>query len=353
MSWPARLLVAGGLVGVGAFGLFYVDIPPGIRSAKAGVSHDGLGSLGVPDAVTLDLRIGKFQESLTAFGREGQPSPEKALAPPSLAPETFAAVSPQAVEAAASVKKADPDEILEFGPMRVRRWVAETVVKAARENGADPVLLMAIADKESSFVPSAKAKTSSADGLFQFITSTWLRTVRDFGAKHGLAAEAAEVVVSETGEVDVPDAARKLAILELRRDAYVSAVMAAEMLNRDAARIAAKIGRPLTVGEIYIAHFLGPDDAETFLSTLVGKPAAAASALLPAPARANRPIFYVKGRRKARSLTVAEVHRKFEDMMGVRTARYRSFPSSGALPFVPVERRGRLRGGEVKVVSRS
>ncbi len=53
--------------------------------------------------------------------------------------------------------------------------------------------MMALADKESSFIPHNKAATSSAEGLFQFIAGTWLEAVRSFGAKHGYDAEAAAI----------------------------------------------------------------------------------------------------------------------------------------------------------------
>src|SRR5215204_6730442 len=81
----------------------------------------------------------------------------------------------------------DPNETLVFGPMKVSRWLAETVVRAAETTGVDPAYLMALADKESSLLPASKAATSSAEGLFQFLESTWLEVLRRYGAKHGFA----------------------------------------------------------------------------------------------------------------------------------------------------------------------
>jgi hypothetical protein len=46
--------------------------------------------------------------------------------------------------------------------------------------------------------------------------------------------------------------------------------------------------------------------------------------LLPRPARANRSIFYARAGRKLKGLSVAEVHGKFEKMMGLRFDRYRN-----------------------------
>lgn len=216
----------------------------------------------------------------------------------------------------------DPEELLEFGPRKIKRHLVETILKAARATDSDPALLMAIADKESSFSTTVKAKTSSATGLFQFIDGTWLKVVRQFGARHGLEKEAKAVVVIDD-ELTVADAAERTRILDLRRDPYLSALLAAEMLKRDRTRIAGRIGRDLTDGETYLAHFLGPDDAERFMEKVVEAPKIAAAKLLPKPARANRPIFFARRGRKAKSLSVAEVHERFQAMMGTRLDRYR------------------------------
>jgi hypothetical protein len=225
----------------------------------------------------------------------------------------------------------DPNDILEFGPMKIRRHLVQTIVRAAQAVQTDPVLLMAVADKESSFVTAVQAKTSSATGLYQFIERTWLGVVRDFGAKYGLEKEAALVAADASDRPAINDPAERARVLEMRRDPYLSALMAGEMLKRDAARIAQRIGRELSLGEVYLAHFLGPDDAEEFLANVVNKPAAAAASLLPGPARANRAIFFAAGRfvgrgrhRKPLSLSVAQVHEKFEAMMSTRGSRYQN-----------------------------
>jgi len=227
-----------------------------------------------------------------------------------------------------------PDDILQFGPMRIRRHLVGTIVKAAHATNADPVLLMAIADKESSFSTGVKAKTSSATGLFQFIDSTWLKVVRDFGARHGLKKEA-QAIVWVDDELVVADPAERARILELRREPYISALLAAEMLKRDASRIARRIGRELNHGETYLAHFLGPDDAERFMEKVVDEPNSVAAKLLPKPARANKPIFF--GKSGSKGLSIAEVHQKFQAMMNLRLDRYRDVLSHVNGPAVYAE----------------
>jgi hypothetical protein len=216
----------------------------------------------------------------------------------------------------------DPDDILQFGPMRIRRHLVETIVKAAQATQTDPVLLMAIADKESSFSTGVRARTSSATGLYQFIDSTWLKVVNDFGARHGLKKEAAAISWVDD-ELVVADSADRARILDLRREPYISALLAAEMLKRDANRIGRRIGRELTPGETYLAHFLGPDDAERFMEKVVGEPESIAANLLPKPARANKPIFFASAGRKQVGRSIAEVHQKFQAMMDLRLDRYR------------------------------
>ncbi|MFC6788307.1 transglycosylase SLT domain-containing protein [Methylobacterium komagatae] len=239
----------------------------------------------------------------------------------------------------------DPNDILEFGPMKIRRHLVQTIVRAAQAVQTDPVLLMAVADKESSFITAVQAKTSSATGLYQFIERTWLGVVRDFGPRYGLAKEAALITADANDKPVMTDQAERARVLDLRRDPYLSALMAGEMLKRDAARISQRIGRELTLGEVYLAHFLGPDDAGDFLDKVVNKPAVAAAALLPGPARANRSIFFAANRfvgrgrhRKPLSLSVAQVHEKFEAMMQTRGSRYQNVRAlSGIMAYADTE----------------
>ncbi|WP_409565053.1 transglycosylase SLT domain-containing protein [Methylobacterium sp. J-090] len=218
----------------------------------------------------------------------------------------------------------NPDELLVFGPMQIRRHLVEKIMRAARVVSMDPVLLMAIADKESSFKTEVQAATSSASGLFQFIEKTWLGVVREFGPQHGMDAQARLM-----RERDLTPAERT-EVLDLRRDAYLSAVMAAEMLKRDSGRIAQRIGRNLTGGEVYLVHFLGPDGAERFIAQMARKPETVAAELLPRPAAANKSIFYGAGGEGAsKSLSVAQVHGKFETMISLRLDRYRTVKGMG------------------------
>ncbi len=215
----------------------------------------------------------------------------------------------------------DPRELLQFDDMRVPRWIVETILKASDVTGVDPVYMMALADKESSFIPANRAGTSSAEGLFQFISSTWLEVVRSFGAKHGLVTEAAAIERS-SGQLSIPDEAMREHVLGLRRDPYLSALMAAEMMKRDRAKVELRLGRSITRSEFYLAHFFGVDSASKFMALLDGKPKQSAPRVFPRAAKANRTLFFAKKGRKTRQLSVSEVYSRIDGMIDKRLDRY-------------------------------
>ncbi|MCJ2030047.1 transglycosylase SLT domain-containing protein [Methylobacterium sp. J-043] len=215
------------------------------------------------------------------------------------------------------------DEILRFGEMSVPRLLVETILKASEVTGVDPVYMMALADKESSFDTSVKSSASSAQGLFQFVTGTWLEMIRQYGAKHGMADEAAAVKGHGTG-ITIADAGLRKRVLDLRNDPFVSGLMAGELIKRDRSRIEARIGRELKTTELYLAHFLGTASAGKFLSLSAEDPDKVATAAFGRAARANRAIFTAKDGAKRRSLTVAEVHEKLDGMIDRRLSQYQA-----------------------------
>lgn len=218
---------------------------------------------------------------------------------------------------------------LQFGKMRVPRWIVETILRAAEVTEVDPVYLMALADKESSFLPDNRAASSSAEGLFQFISSTWLEMVSRFGPKHGLVEEAAAIRVVK-GRLTIPDKATRERILALRRDPYLSALMAGEMMKHDRAKIERRLGRSIDRSEFYLAHFFGVDSASKFMSLLNDKPKKSAPREFPSAAKANKALFFTKNGRKTRHLTVAEVYDKIDEMIDKRLARYENVATIAA-----------------------
>jgi Transglycosylase SLT domain len=208
--------------------------------------------------------------------------------------------------------------------MTVPRWLAETLVRAAQAMNVDPAYMMALADKESSLLPDNKARTSSAEGLFQFIETTWLEVLRRYGSKHGYAAEA-EAIQIVAGRPVVSDGKQREAILSLRRDPYLSALMVGEIINTQRQILAGKMARDPSFAELYMAHFLGVNGASRFVALLSDKPEKRASEAFPRAAKANRALFYAaktETARKRKALTVAEVHGRLDAMIDKRVVRY-------------------------------
>jgi hypothetical protein len=193
----------------------------------------------------------------------------------------------------------NPNEVLIFEQMKVPRWLAETVVRAAQVTGVDPAYMMALADKESSLLPDNKARTSSAEGLFQFVEGTWLEVLRRYGPKHGYAAEAESIQVVE-GRPAVSDGNERERILRLRRDPYLSALMAGEMITTHRQILAGKVARDPSFAELYMGHFLGVNGASRFMALLSDKPRKSASKASPHAGKANHALFFVSKKDAAR-----------------------------------------------------
>ena len=181
--------------------------------------------------------------------------------------------------------------------------VVGSLQRAAAATGVDFGYLLKTAKRESSLNPNAHAPTSSAAGLFQFIDQTWLGVLKQNGAKHGYGAYSAQIVQGSDGRYSVPNATARRQVLALRYDPDANAVMAAEMTAGHAAYLKGRIGRDPTQGELYAAHFLGPDGAADLITASMNRPGAQAAALFPGAARANPSIFYHHGR----ALNVSEV----------------------------------------------
>jgi len=185
--------------------------------------------------------------------------------------------------------------------------VAGAIRDAARSTGTSFEYLLTTAQIESNLNPAAQATTSSAKGLYQFIDQTWLATMKNAGPALGFAGYAAAIVQTPDGQYAVPDPAARAAIMRLRNDPAVSATMAGAFTRSNAAQLNAAIGRTPSEGELYVAHFLGPDNASKLIAAATTQPGANAAAMFPQAAAANPAIFYD---RSGRPLGAAAVYGK-------------------------------------------
>ncbi|MCG8443955.1 MAG: transglycosylase SLT domain-containing protein [Caulobacterales bacterium] len=170
--------------------------------------------------------------------------------------------------------------------------IEAAIANAANVTGVSPTLLRAMAAQESSFDPKARASTSSAAGLYQFIEETWLRTLAAHGHEHGFAYEAQQISYAKDGRLQVDDPAAREELLSLRLDPEAAALMAGVLATENAAKLEAHLGRPPRAGEMYMAHVLGANGAARLLEAVAEDPTMSAPALFPEAARANRGLFY-------------------------------------------------------------
>ena len=161
--------------------------------------------------------------------------------------------------------------------------VRSAIAGAAQATGTDFAYLMAQAKLESSLDPSARSRTSSASGLYQFTTGTWLRTLEKHGAEHGLGW-ASDMIRSGAAS----DPAARAQLLALRFDPQVAATMAGD----NGEYLTGVLGRQPDHAELYVAHFFGAEGAGRFLGALGSDPSQSAAALLPSAAASNRSTFF-------------------------------------------------------------
>lgn len=169
--------------------------------------------------------------------------------------------------------------------------IRAAIAQAASRTGIDFGYLYNQARVESSLDPQAKARTSSAAGLFQFTDQTWLETVKAHGADHG-AGWAADAIERRGSRLAVGDTALRATIANMRFDPEFASAMAAEFAADNRTALSATLDRDAEPVDLYLAHFLGSTGAASFLTAHGQNPDTVAAPLFPAAAAANRNIFY-------------------------------------------------------------
>lgn len=155
--------------------------------------------------------------------------------------------------------------------------------------------LQATALIESGGNTNAKAGTSSAGGMFQFIDSTWTSMVKEMGKDY---------------------------TLQDKFDPKKSAEVMAYFTQKQQKQLEAGTGKKATSTDLYMSHFLGAGGATKFINAMGKDPNQSAAALDPAAAKANKNIYYDKGG-KERSLK--EVY----ELMGQKMAKAEAAVDSG------------------------
>jgi hypothetical protein len=190
-------------------------------------------------------------------------------------------------------------------PINVPQSLAYVLTAAGDRNGVDFDYLLQTAIRESSLNPEAKAQTSSATGLFQFLESTWLQVMKEEGPRLGYEQYAQQIQRNSQGDYYIADPTVKAEILKLREDPQVASDLAAAFTKSNGDYLQSRFGRMPSAGELYIAHFLGAQGAERMFTAGLADPDQVAADLFPRQAAANRAIFYSEGHAR----TIREVYR--------------------------------------------
>lgn len=185
-------------------------------------------------------------------------------------------------------------------PIAVPQGLAHVLNSAGDKSNVDFDYLLQTAIRESSLRPDAKAQTSSAVGLFQFLESTWLQVMKEQGPRLGYQNYADAITTDSDGDYVIRNKAMRQEILALREDPQIAADMAAAFTQSNGDYLTGKFGKHPSPGELYIAHFLGPQGAERLFRAGLENPNQIAADLFPRQAEANRQLFYSGG--EARSI---------------------------------------------------
>jgi soluble lytic murein transglycosylase-like protein len=150
------------------------------------------------------------------------------------------------VSSAASLLQQD-SQVQANKPSNIPDTVHNAIRAGAGASGLPYNTLASIAQIESAMNPNAKAKTSSASGLFQFINSTWDSMVNKYGKQHGI------------GKGD-------------KFDPRANAIMGGLYLKDNSKFLESRLGRQPSTSELYTAHFLGPGGAARVLGAADNTP---------------------------------------------------------------------------------
>ena len=220
----------------------------------------------------------------------------------SAAEQEFAALSKPAVFSSAALQAAADQAVRDSADFKKRLNVnvspdqAFAIRNASKLGGADFDLMMKLAKRESDFNSEVKARSNEADskkaqGLFQFKPGTWLAMVKRYGDKYGLG-ELADQIHASHGSYTVEDPFLRDHIMSLRKDPRVSAMMGAEFMKENKEYLERELRREPNKTDQYMAHFLGPGGAVSFLRQLKADPGASAAEAFPKAASTNHSVFY-------------------------------------------------------------
>lgn len=212
--------------------------------------------------------------------------------------------------------------------------IQSAILAASHKTGVNFSYLMQKASIESDCNATAKCKTSSAEGLYQFVDQTWLQMVHNHGNECGLSGFASKIHKTSDGKYVVANPADKKEILNLKKNPQLSAFMAAKYSQENKAYLKAKLHRNVTDTDLYFCHLLGPNGAVRFLKAMKDSSGQSAAAQFPKASQTNYRLFHDnQGREKSLGAIYAGIQKKFTHNQSTQaqTASLKT-PSLSTLP---------------------
>ena len=229
--------------------------------------------------------------------------------------------------------KDSQDIEIDFDKRELKPKIFQSIISAANEVDFDPALLLTMAWFESKMDNKIDNKKSSAVGLFQFTSGTWVETIYKYGRKHNLDRFVDVIDKDKKGHYHIKNERNKNVLLALRNNPKISAIMAAEMMKTNKNLVEDKIGNKVKGKDSYLIHVLGPGGASKFFENLHKRPNVPSSLLFPLEVKKNPHLFVEKkeiGDKKTKHIrTISESHAFVADMVSKQMDRYKNMLKIG------------------------
>lgn len=158
---------------------------------------------------------------------------------------------------------------------------------ASRNTGVPSIYARALFQAEGGGNAEARNRTannpngSSASGLTQFTEGTWFQVMRDYGARYGLPQALVDQIEQKpNGSWRARTREAHAQLLELRFNPEWSALMAGHYANQEHDALVRRAGRPVTIAEMYLGHFMNGDVGGQWIRAQRSRPNMSARALL-------------------------------------------------------------------------
>ena len=182
--------------------------------------------------------------------------------------------------------------------VKIDKTVLQALRKASSITGVELLFLLVVCEKESTFNPTAKAPTTGATGLFQFVPNTWAGEIcKKYGSQYGF---------TNTYECKV--------------DPDKGALAGALYLKSNKLYLEQRLNRSVSWTEVYLAHFLGGGGAVRFLKAMDTNANAPVNTAVSSDSyAANAPSFKKKD---GTPKTVREVYDSLNNWINAKRSQY-------------------------------